>query len=479
MSKSAEYPYRTFARKETHPARIGAIARLHGMDAPPISQAAVLELGCGDGSNCIPLAERNPQSRFVGVDRAADLVCKGRGDIEQLGLTNIELVCADIESYSPESGAFDYVICHGVYSWVASNVQARILEIGKRALAPHGVLFVSYNTLPGWRQRGAVRDILQIGSRMSSDLSDGARYDAGMKLLSAVAREGAQVPAYVREAAERLADSEPSYVIQEFLEEFNTPLLFRDFMHQAQAHGLQFLSEARVVMMSSEDLSAEMKSLLDSLGEDITMREQVLDLVRNRTFRETLLCRDSITLNRGLSARIFKELVFVANYLPTCDSQSLSGTRLKERYSGKELIAPPGECEQVLRLLAQKGSAGAGFLELSGYATADLALSEHELMRVLVTLWRTGFIDALTSKQCGERDLLEVSKVAALQAHRGEKTTSALHESFKLSEYERRILELLQSPMSRQALEDALVNSMDLESAQVAMQSLSEKGFFL
>ena len=476
MNRATEYPYRTFARKETHPARIGALARLHGIDAPLVSQASVLELGCGDGSNCIPLAERNPKSRFIGVDRDEALVLKGRSQIEQLGLTNVELICADIESYSPETGGFDYVICHGVYSWVSPALQRRILEISKRALSPRGVLFVSYNTLPGWRQRGVVRDILQVGADMSPDSSDGSRYEAGMKLLSIVAKEGAQVPAYVREAAERLVDSEPSYVIQEFLGEYNTPLLFKDFMCSAQSHGLQFLSEARVVMSSAEDLSPQMRSVLESFGDDLTMREQVLDLLRNRTFRETLLCRDSIALNRGLSVKVFKELVFVANYLPVQDGQTSSGVRLQERYTDKEVVAPPGECEQVLRCVAQIGPGGATYSELLAH---PLGLSEHELMRVVVTLWRTGFIDALTSKQCGERKLLEVTSIAKLQARTESKVTSALHDSWKLSQNERLVFELLKDPMPRESLTDALAQDIGSADAQLVVERLQQRGFFL
>jgi hypothetical protein len=362
---------------------------------------------------------------------------------------------------------------------VAPEVQQRILEIGKRALAPNGVFFVSYNTLPGWRQRGAVRDIMQVGGLMSADQSERGRYEAAMKLLSNVTGQPGGVSSYIREAAERLSASEPSYVMQEFLGEYNTALLFREFMNQAHSHGLQFLSESRVVMMSSEDVGPPIKALLESFGEDLVMREQVLDLVRNRTFRETLLCHNTVELNRGLSVKAFKELFFVAQYLPVDDEQSSSGARFKERFSGKELITPKGECEQVLRLLAQMGPCGATFAEAVQYASSRSALSEHELMSVFATLWRTGFIDALTSVQCCTQESLEVTGIARIQAQNASKVTSALHESFKLSRLELRALELLERPMTNHALVEALASEATHAEALHGVESLREKGFFL
>jgi SAM-dependent methyltransferase len=444
-----------------------------------VSEARILELGCGDGGNSIPLAERNPNSTFVGIDRAEELVKKGCSEIAQLGLKNIELIAADIQSYEPQPAAFDYVICHGVYSWVALEVQQRILEIGKKALAPHGVFFVSYNTLPGWRQRGVVRDIMQVGSALSADQSERGRYEAAMRLLATVAGESGSVPAYVREAAQRLTDSEPSYVVQEFLGEHNTALLFSDFMRHAHAHGLQFLSESRVVMMSSEDVSPAMKVLLESLGDDLTMHEQVLDLVRNRTFRETLLCHDSANLNRGLSVKAFKELLFVAQYLPLDDGQSSTACTFKERFSDKELLIPEGECEQVLRLLAQMGPLGATFAEVARHVNSQIAISEHELMRVVVTLWRTGFIDALTTAQCCTQELLAVSKVARAQAQSARKVTSALHESFKLSQLETKVIELLERPQELGSIFEGLTSEASRVEIADAVKLLREKGFFL
>ncbi len=477
MTESARYPYKTHARKESHPARLGALARLSGVDAPLAESASVLEIGCGNGGNIIPLAATYPDSRFVGFDLSQELIETGKNAIQSLGLKNIELSVGDIAQYQSTKGAFDYVICHGVYSWVAPELQTRILKIGRDALAEHGVFFMSYNTLPGWRQRGVLRDILQVGSRLSKTQDEGSRYTAAMELAKLLQTESSALPAYVHEAVERLKSSEPSYVIQEFLGEYNTPVLFMDFMQAAELCDLQFLSEARVVMMSAEDLSPALRSYVDSLESDSYQKEQVLDLVRNRTFRETILCRSELSLNRGLSTGAFKELIFVANYIPLGPGEG-GRARFRERATERELLAPRGECEQVLSVMAAAGTRGVTVGELTDGIAATLALSPHDLLRVLVTLWRTGFCDAVTAPLCGVREDALVSPFAVMQASGADKVTSALHDSYPLSPLERRAITLAERPLSFADLETQLLPFATKEEARSSIARLREKGFF-
>jgi SAM-dependent methyltransferase len=198
--------YKTYARRETHPARLGALGRLLGIAARDLAGARVLELGCGNGRNIIPLAEANPSTRFIGVDRATDLIEAGRRECAELGIENVELIAADIANYNPPAGEMDYVLCHGVYSWVSEVLQRRILDVIKKALAPNGIAVVSYNTLPGWHQRGVVRDIIRVGSLSAVADTEEERCDAGMKLLAALAKDPA-LSSYVRESAVRLEQS--------------------------------------------------------------------------------------------------------------------------------------------------------------------------------------------------------------------------------------------------------------------------------
>ncbi|MFN2536517.1 MAG: methyltransferase domain-containing protein, partial [Mycobacteriales bacterium] len=145
-----DVPYGVATHAATHPGRLAAIATLFGAGPPAVESARVLELGCALGGNIIPMAVAYPGSSYLGIDLSGRQIADGQRTVAQLGLTNIELRHASITDVDDSDGQFDYVICHGVYSWVPPEVQDKILDICARNLAAGGVAVVSYNTYPGW-----------------------------------------------------------------------------------------------------------------------------------------------------------------------------------------------------------------------------------------------------------------------------------------------------------------------------------------
>ncbi len=477
----AAFVYKTFARRETHPGRIGALARLHGLAAPSPERCSMLELGCGDGGNLIPLAEAYSESRFVGVDISQDAIEKGRSEIAELGLRNLTLLHGDLSTTPVEEGAYDYVVCHGVYSWVTPEVQRAILKMGRLALKPSGVFLVTYNTLPGWRQRGVLRDILGIGAggRAEHPLE---RCALGIDFLKLVSKEKSAITAsfgaYIREALERFESSDPSYIHEEFLGQHNEPLLFTDFISRAKQDGLQFLTEARVVMMSSDDLSPAVREYLDTLGPDHVAREQALDVFRNRTFRETLLCRGEAKVDRGLSVDVFKSLQLTSLYAAIDPGDLTRGFR--ERTSGRQVATPSGDCTNLLCVISSFGGRGACFADIFDRSRTSMELTERDLLIATVTLWRSGFIEATTvSLSSLERDFdtVSVTRYARLQARTHPKVTSRTHDSYPLSDHERKALQMVEGTMSKRALVTLLLRDMDQENAEAMVESLAERAF--
>ena len=102
--------YSSYAFSQTHPDRLATLATLFGMKPTPVTQCRVLELGCGDGSNLIPMAYGLPGSEFVGIDLAARPIATGQEMIETLGLKNITLWPLDVTKVTPDFGQFDYII---------------------------------------------------------------------------------------------------------------------------------------------------------------------------------------------------------------------------------------------------------------------------------------------------------------------------------------------------------------------------------
>src|ERR1700754_855638 len=155
---------RSDAFPQTAPGRLAAIAYLFGLSPPDVSRARVLEIGCAAGNNLIPFAAWHPQAEVVGVDLSQVQIDQGRRRVQALGLSNLTLVQGDVATLELAAlgGSFDFIICHGVYSWVPESVQDAILSAFDSMLAPRGIAYVSYNVYPGWKAKEIVRDAMLL-----------------------------------------------------------------------------------------------------------------------------------------------------------------------------------------------------------------------------------------------------------------------------------------------------------------------------
>lgn len=285
-------PYRHGAIPATHPARLGVIARLLGRSAAPPDRCRVLELGCGEGMNLLPLAERFPDSEFVGVDFSAEQIRVGEEARRAAGIGNARLICADLRKFEPEAGAFDYVIAHGVYSWVSDDVKDRVLQLCTRALALEGIAYVSYNVHPGWGLLGSLRTIVRAELAQAPDPREHAR-----RLLPALQRAFAgQDTPYAKLMSEALVSmlAKPEALLfHDELDVVNDPVTFLDFTKHATAHGLHYLAEADFSSMPLDHLPVAAQTELTGLGVDFFRGQQLLDLLGNRMFRASLLTRSA------------------------------------------------------------------------------------------------------------------------------------------------------------------------------------------
>ncbi|MCD0216938.1 class I SAM-dependent methyltransferase, partial [Enterobacter hormaechei subsp. steigerwaltii] len=118
------------------------------------ANAKVLELGCSMGGNIITQALYYPDAEFVGIDLSGRQVAQGNAIIEKMGLKNVRLEEKDILTVDESFGKFDYIIVHGIWSWVPDTVKDKIFSICRNNLTKHGIAYISYNVYPGWWKRG-------------------------------------------------------------------------------------------------------------------------------------------------------------------------------------------------------------------------------------------------------------------------------------------------------------------------------------
>jgi methyltransferase-like protein/SAM-dependent methyltransferase len=332
-----EIPYPGICYSQTHPEHLAVMAILFGMAPAPIKRCRVLEIGCGDGGNLIPMAFGLPGSSFTGVDLAESAIVRGQELAGRLGLHNIRLRHLDVMDIDSGFPEFDYIIAHGVYSWVPPPVAEKILEICKSHLAAQGVAFISYNTYPGGHVLDTIREMIQFHTRNVSSPRECLRLARELLEFLAQAHPDDDVHGVLlRQESKSALERKPEYYYHDELNEHNHRFYFHEFLEQARRHGLQFVSEARLLNMQTETLGPEVADKVRSLsGGDDMAREQYLDFLKLRNFRQTLLCHSEVAIDRTLRSERVTQMFAAADARPASPEPDLRSTSaLKFDYPG-------------------------------------------------------------------------------------------------------------------------------------------------
>ncbi len=420
-------PYPTFPRLATHPDRMAAVALLFGLEPAPIDRCRVLEIGCGNAGNLLPMAYTLPHSRFLGVDLAEGPVAAACDDIRALGLTNIEVAVRDLCDLGPESGEFDYIIAHGVYSWVPEEVRDRLLALCRRSLAPSGVALISYNLYPGRHIRHMLREMLLHHTRGDAPQQ---RVDHSRWFLEWLSKSS-QAPATFRKLVEEDAATLLAYtdggLAHDDLSPVNYPLYFSDFVAHAASHGLQYLGDSTV------DRMFDPRGLLNWLPDDRLEREQYADYLYLRSFRHTLLCRQEVTLRHSPRAETMDRLCFSAPF------QIVDGHI--EGGHGVRIGAKQPAVEAVARSMGARYPLPVSFQELLPNAG-----SAEELRQMMLVLISVGFADCHSYRFPCQDSVSQRPRASALARHQAQSSlqiANLVHTLVDVDEFGRRLLLLL------------------------------------
>ena len=451
-----QLPYTSLAFPQTHPDHLATIARIFGLSPPNVSACRVLELGCAGGGNVIPMAFNLPHSEFVGIDLSQQQVQDAQTSIAALGLRNIRIEHASIVDIDEGWGAFDYIICHGVFSWVERTVQEKILAIASGNLSANGIVYVSYNTYPGWHMRKMVRDMMRYhASQFSAPKEQVEQARALLMFLASASKDTGPYSQLLAAEAERLSRSPDSYVFHEHLERTNLPLYFHQFIERAEAAGLQYLSEAVVSEMLTSLFPATVAQTLERISPDLLHLEQYMDFVRNRQFRQTLLCHAAVRPTRALTPDVLHGLMMsspaVTNTAPSDLTSGVpvtfsSGTRRAE-------VASPSS-KAALTELMERWPCAVDVAELLETA-ADRAIpfaggqSREEMKRAMLEDLFGGVMHGLIELHtqpppCTNRasETPRAHPVAAFQADTGRIVVNAHHAMFELDAMAVEVLKL-------------------------------------
>ena len=419
-------PYPGHAFAQTHPDRLATVATLFGLRPAQPDSCRLLELGCGDGGNLVPMAYALPESAFTGVDLSGRAIERARAFAEALALGNLDLRQGDLAE--PGAGEFDYVVAHGVYSWVAPPERDALLAACRAHLAPQGVAYVSYDVLPGGHLREITRQMLRWHLRGVEEPEE--RIAQARALLTAVADAGGD-ERLAAQARWALAQSDPALYHDE-LAEHHEAVLFADFTAHAARHRLRFVAEADVFEMQASALPG-------GLAHDVIEREQYLDFFKGRMFRQTLLCREEDEPREPAAA-------VVRGMLAASPVQQVGADEFRAP-RGTTLTTDNDAVKAALVRLGEAWPARVAVAELGGdEAVAEMLLRAYAANLVHLHVWAPQITTTPSERPMA-------SAVARLQAARGTRLTTLLHTEVEVpDELGRRLIALLDGTRDRAAL---------------------------
>lgn len=472
------YPF-----QQTHPDRLAMLASLFGMQPAPVENCRVLELGCGDGANLIAMAYGLPESRFVGIDLAPKPLEYGKSLAAELGLSNLELRAGDIMEMNESWGQFDYIIAHGFYSWVPDFVREQLMLLCQSLLAPQGVAYISYNAYPGNRIHQMMREMMLYHTRGMSDPTEAV--NQGVGLLQFIAsrfqdpepNEDAIYPALLNREIKRLTGYKPWQIYHDDFSSQNTSFYFYQFIDQAARHGLQYLAEADYFEMQDFIYPPQIREFLSQFDDQqIIIKEQYMDFLKCRQFRQTLLCREEVELNRSITPQQLNSFYLSSPARPNSAQPDMNADVVEEFRGAKKSVLstdyplakaallylgeiyPRSVSFEELSLTARRILTSHGFNQTEGVNFHDEAKT---LAQILFAACGSGLVEMHADAPHFVTDVSErprASRLAQLQAKRSAVVSTLVHKNVEMEDpIGQKLLQLLDGTRDHQTLAEDLV----------------------
>lgn len=484
------FNYESLPFPSSHPDQLASTARLFGINSNAVKHSRILELGCAAGGNIIPIASNYPDCEIVGIDLSTEQIKQGQQHIKALGLRNITLAAKSIMDMSDDDGLFDYIICHGTFSWVPSDVRDKILHICKHNLQKNGIAYVSYNTLPGWNMVNTVRDMMLFHTQQFTDQQQKITQARGIIEFITSALEEDKTPHsdFMRNEIKFIKSQPDSYILHEYLAENNHPLYFHQFMALAKDKHLSYLADAQLHNMYSDNFPSKVSQQLTNVP-DIVATNQYMDFIRNQRFRSTLLCHAEASIDRNLQAKDIKNyyLSFSGN-----NTMALSNAELEEgvaiNFESKNISLQLKRTisKLALSILVEQSPGRLHYKDLITEVSKRLN-TEQSLIEIqldsdvnLMRLVLAGMIEVNVSAANFTLTISDKPKATALtryQASNFNRVTNQLHQSIAISPLEKILISQMDGNTHISDLISYTLDKAKNEQSKLEIEFLCQQAF--
>ena len=462
-------PYQSYPYAVTRPANLYTVGTLFGVSAPDFRTARVLELGCASGGNLIPLAFHYPDGHYIGIDFSERQIEIAAKTVSELGIKNIEFFARPFADM-PSLDKFDYIICHGVYSWVDDDARNRILEICRTQLVENGLAVISYNTLPGWNMVRSLREMMLYHAKLFEDPVE--KVAQAMELLRFVRDNNPEGSAYrsvIDSEIDLLSAQTVSYVAHEHLESENSQFYFHEFAAALGRHGLQYVGDSNITQMYVDNMPEAAAEKLKAVT-DILRQQQYMDFVRNRRFRSSIVCSEMTEVNRNLRQEAIHDFYLSSSIMP--DEADIKAETADTRFRDRSgIVVFTAHTKEVAVLFSELSESRRPIKsgDLVDMAARNLDGADREALRKLIEklglqLALKGLISLYAesgSHVTHVSEMPEASRLARHQAPLHGWATNAWHEKINHDHFTRVLIGYLDGSNSLDDLCQIMVEQVD------------------
>lgn len=473
-------PYQSFPFSYVYPPHLKALAKVFGIEAPKIETARVLELGSSSGNNIIPFASFYPNSECIAIDLSTEEIEEGHLFLKKFPLKNLDLKVANILDVDESWGKFDYILCHGIWSWVPEIVRQKIFDISKHNLSPKGISYISYNIKPGWNMGNSIRDMMTYhATNFESPSEKIEQAKAFLNFVSEVL-EGSDTPfaQYLKSETGNIKKKQDSYIYGEYLVEHNYQIYFKDFIKHITKRDLQYLSDTHLNSMYLGNLPPKAVEKLSVIN-DIVKTEQYMDFIQNRRFRCTLAVHKDQKIMRKLSPESLNDMLLTFSIYP---EKPLSEVDLEDNLDSVHFYYQNNKdsslktsskilkalfytfSENISYPLTKKDIAKQAMKKIKNVQLKDII---NELDKNLLQLIFQGFINIYSEKPLHINQITEKPKLHPLAIEQYKTytnwTTNMLNESIQLNDFDQFLIPLLDGKNNLKDLEKKLLENTKLQ----------------
>lgn len=383
----SDIPYTAVYYHDQSPANLNFICLLNGFLPRRLDEGFhYLELGCGCGLTTNLLAAANPLGKFYAVDFQPSHIAEAMDLAAAARLENVtfyeQSFGAFLERTLTELPSFDFITLHGVYSWISPRDRQRIVAIIDRGLKPGGIVYISYNSLPGWSTGQPIQRLLYELGQLVSGRSD-ERFEKALSLLEDIRNE--KSPILSRdELFDRICDIRDSGRLRYLTHEYMTgnwhPLYHADVARDLSAAKLTFIGSSNALDNFPDlNFTESRQTLLSNIGNP-ELKETIKDYLVPRLLRKDVFVRGPRRLSTDRQEALLNSMglaLIVPSRQTTLDLKVPIG-----KVTVSESIYTP-----VLEFLAERPRSLAELLTASG-PHAKPGEKAAEIAGILIGTWQ-------------------------------------------------------------------------------------------